>query len=115
MSRKATTADGKKATATTDEVVDENTHKKLREDKRDDKFNDGIMYGKKAAKRTIRDTMNERDARGAILHNLGGGPRVIMEWDMNQQSIAHQVFKLQIGKEIAYLSAVEIQKFLRWV
>lgn len=115
MSRQLTVPDEKKVTRTADDVVEENVHKKQREDKRDDKFNDDMMYGKKAYKRGVRDTMIERDARGAILHNLGGGPRVMMEWDLNEKSIAHQVFKLTIGKETAYLSAVEIQKHIRWI
>ena len=115
MSRKATAPGSEKATVTTDDVLDHNTHMKQREDKRDDKFNDDMMYGKKAYKRTVRDTMVERDERGTELHNLGGGPRVLMTWDMNEKSIAHQVFKLTIGKETAYISAVEMQKSIRWV
>lgn len=80
-----------------------------------EKFQEDMMYGKKAYKRTDRDTIDERDQKGAYLHDLGSKHRVIIEWDLNQQAMEDQVFKLTIGKNEAYLSATEIQKYLRWV
>lgn len=73
------------------------------------------MYGDKAYKRTVQDTIEERYRKGAYLHDLGHKHRVIIEWDLNHQAIEDQVFKLVIGKEEAYLSSTELQKYLRWV
>lgn len=102
-------------TLTTDDVLKENIQKKERESKRDDKLTEDLMYGKDAGKRTVRDTIEERDRKGAYLHSFGGGKRVVIEWDLNADAIRDQVFRLTVGDEHVYLSAVEIQKYLRWV
>lgn len=114
MSRKAKEGDTL-VTRTTDEVLDTNTHKKVREDKRNDKLTDDLMYGKNAGKRTVRDTMAERDRHYVQLHTFGGNSTVYMGWDLNEKSIRDQVFMLQVGDQKVYLSAVELQKYLRWV
>lgn len=120
MARKAKvidekTAKVKEATVALDDVEAANAHQKKLEKKRNTKLQEELMYGKTAHKRTVRDTMVERDSKGAYLHDMGHSHRIIMEWDMNEQAIRDQVFKLTIGDKTAYISAVELQKYLRWV
>lgn len=98
-----------------DAVVEENVAKKARESKRNDKLTEELMYGKKAHKRTIRDTTSERDRHWARLHSFGGQGDIVMAWDLNEQSIRDQIFMIKVGNQTTYLSAVEIQKYLRWI
>lgn len=104
-----------KATHNTEEILDENTNKKVREAKRDDKLTEELMYGKKAYKRTVRDTAEERDKRYARLHSFGGKSNVEMFWDLGPDAIRDQVFRIRVGTQEAVISATELQKYLRWV
>lgn len=120
MPRKAKTLDAKsgklkEASVSLDDVEASNVLKKQREDKRNDKLTEDLMYGKKAYKRTVTDTMAERDAKGAYLSDFGHKHKIVMEWDMNTESIRDQIFRLTVGDKVVYLSAVELQKYLRWV
>lgn len=115
MSRKAKIPEVETLDHTADDVVEENANKKARESKRDTKLADELMYGKKAYKRTVRDTIQERDSKSAQLHSFGGAGKVTMAWDLNDASIRDQVFMLNVGKETTYISAVELQKYLRWI
>lgn len=65
--------------------------------------------------RPVRDVVEERQRKGTILRNYGGGGRVTMEWDLSEESIRDQIFKLKIGDKEAYLDAEEFRRFLRWV
>lgn len=114
MARKAVIPD-KKVDASLDAVADSNAHQKAQESKRDEKFNKEMMYGQSAYKRTVHDTAAERDARYARLHDFGHNKQVEMMWDFQPEAIRNQVFKLKVGKEEVYLSAAELQKYLRWV
>lgn len=109
------TENGTAAKRTTDDVVDTNAHKKQREDKRDEKLASEMMYGKQAYKRTVTDTSEERDKRYARLHSFGGSTQVEMRWDLNADSIRDQVFEIRVGDKTAIISAVELQKYIRWV
>lgn len=104
-----------KESVSLDEVADSNAVKKTKESKRDESFTKKMMYGDKAYQRTVRATQNERDAGRARLHPLGGEGDVEMFWDFSDDAIRQQVFRLKVGDKITYLSAVELQKSLRWV
>jgi len=109
MSRKA------KEAVSLDEVADSNTVKKSKETKRNDSLSEDLMYGKNAYKRTVRDTMQERDMGYARLHDFYNHKSVEMFWDFSPEATANQVFRLKVGKETVVLGAVELQKSLRWV
>lgn len=110
MARKADT------TVSLDDVEAANANQKARESKRDDRLTKDLMYGQEAYKRSISTTQQERDTRYARLHSFGGGPSSVqMFWDFDPQAIERQLFKLRVGKEEVVLSAVELQKYLRWV
>lgn len=115
MSRKIKAPTKELEERTVDNAVEENGLKKTREPKRNDKLTKEMMYGQKAYKRNVRETMEERDRRFAELHSFGGQGRVVMAWDLNEQGIKDQIFMIQIDDKKAYLSAIEIQKYLRWV
>lgn len=77
--------------------------------------NKELMYGDKAYKRTMSDTIAERDLGYGRLHTFGGSSKVEMFWDYNKSMTEKQLFKLRVdGKEVI-LSAIEMQKLLRWV
>lgn len=98
-----------------DEIVDANAEQKRKESKRDERFQQDIMYGQKAYKRNVHDTIQERDTRYARLHTFGGATNVQMFWDFHPEAIQKQLFKLRIGDQEVVLSATELQKYLRWV
>lgn len=100
---------------TLDEVENVNAHQKSLENKRNEKLTKDLMYGDKAYKRTVRDTITERDSKYARLHSFAGNRDVKMHWDCNSQCIKDQVFEIRVGEERAFISAVELQKYLRWV
>lgn len=117
MARKAIipTKDKETDDRSLDDVAAHNAHKKAREDKHDEKLTNELMYGKNAHKRTVRDTIAERDRKYARLHDFYNNRSVEMMWDLSDEAIRSQVFMLRVdGKEIV-LSAVELQKYLRWV
>lgn len=117
MARKAIipTKDKETDDRSLDDVSAHNAHKTAREDKHNDKLSSELMYGKNAAKRTVRDTVEERDRRYARLHDFYNNKSVEIIWDLNEECIRNQVFMLKVdGKEVI-LSAVELQKYLRWV
>lgn len=107
--------DKKKVTVSLDDVEAANAHQKLHEKKRDTALTEDLMYGKRSYERTVRATMEERDQQHAILHDFGHNKRVEMVWDLNRDGIRDQVFILKVGDEEVILSAVELQKYLRWV
>jgi hypothetical protein len=74
-----------------------------------------MLYGNKAYKRTVRDTAAERDLRYARLHDWYHNKSVEMWWDLNQDAIERQLFRIKIGDSEVILSATELQKYLRWV
>lgn len=74
-----------------------------------------LMYGDKAYKRTVRDTVAERDMGYGRLHTFGGSHKVEMFWDYNKSMADKQLFKLKVGDEEVIISAIEMQKYLRWV
>lgn len=116
MSRTKTVPTTKdKVIHTTDEVLEENIQKKDRDTKQNHVLGDELMYGKQAYKRTVRDTVQERDMRYARLHSFGGKTSVEMFWDLGPEAIQHQVFKIKVGTQEAIISAVEMQKYIRWV
>jgi hypothetical protein len=99
-----------------DDVQDNNAHISARDAKRDERLSEELMYGKTAYKRTARDTMQEKELRQARLHSFGGGPSdVQLFWDLGPEAIAKQLVKLRVGGQEVVLSAVELQKYLRWV
>jgi len=98
-----------------DEVADSNAAKKSKEKKRNESLTSEMMYGKSAYKRTATATMQERDMGYARLHDFYNNKSVEMFWDVTPEATANQVFKLKVGKEEVFLSAVELQKYLRWV
>lgn len=98
-----------------DEVEAGNALKKSREGKRNEALTEDLMYGKRSYERTIHSTMEERDRKHAILHDFGHNERVEMVWDLNQDGIRDQVFMLKVGSSEVIISAVELQKYLRWV
>ena len=65
--------------------------------------------------RTVQDVKQERDSGKARLLNFGTKHAVEMAWGMNQDTIDDQIFILKIGDNEAWLSAEEMQRFLRWV
>lgn len=65
--------------------------------------------------KTVRQVRNERDAGQARLINFKSAKPVEMQWGMNDSTVQDQVFILKIGKEEAWLSAEDMQRFLRWV
>lgn len=64
---------------------------------------------------TVDDVRKERDSGEAQLINFKNGTPVTMRWGMNQYTEADQIFSIRVGKEEAYLSVEDIQRFLRWV
>lgn len=74
-----------------------------------------MLYGYKAYKRTATDTAQERDLQYARLHDWHHNKNVQMWWDINPQTISRQLFRLKVGSEEIVLSAVELQKYIRWV
>lgn len=110
MSRKVKTDDRE-----LDAVEEENVRKKARDKKRDHKLTDDLMYGKTATKRTVKNTIEERDKKYARLHSFGGKTNVEMFWDLGPEAIRDQVFRIRVGDQAAIISAVELQKYLRWV
>lgn len=105
----------KKVKVSLDDVEEINAEQKKKEDKRDTKFQEEMMYGKKAAQRTVRDTQTERDARFAHIRDMGGSHSIVMAWDFNERATRERVFMLRVGDKTAYISATEFQKYLRWV
>lgn len=68
------------------------------------------------APRRMQEVVDERERAGAEIKNYGGtGGRIIMEWNLNPNAIADQMFKLRIGDNTAYIDAEEIRRYLRWV
>lgn len=115
MSR-TVTEDGKtKAIRSLDDVEDVNAHKKKQESKRDEALAEDLMYGKQAYKRTVNNTMQERDLKYARLADFYHNKSVEMFWDINPETISKQLFRLKVGKEEVVISAVQLQKYLRWV
>lgn len=115
MSR-TVTEDGKtKAIRSLDDVEDVNAHKKKQESKRDEALAEDLMYGKQAYKRAVNDTMQERDLKYARLADFYHNKSVEMFWDINPETISKQLFRLKVGKEEVVISAVQLQKYLRWV
>lgn len=58
----------------------------------------------------------DRDRGYSELKSYGGRqPKVKMIWDLNKDCKADQIFKLQIGSEVALLDKEEFMKALRWV
>lgn len=124
MARKAKAVNDKTqkiedATVSVDEVEAANQRQKQLESKRDTEFNSGMMYGKGAYKRSLSATMQERDMGRARLHDLYHNRDVEMFWDVSPEMTAKQLFRLDIktkqGTVQLVLSAVELQKYLRWV
>lgn len=58
---------------------------------------------------------DERDVAFARLLNFKNGTPVEMRWNMNQATIADQIFILKVGQEEVMLSAEDMMRFLRWV
>lgn len=74
------------------------------------------LYEKdKAYKRTIHDTMDERDTGYARLLDLKNRNRVEMYWTSDGQMHKDGVFSLRIGDKEAFLDAEQFRKFLRWI
>lgn len=117
MARKAAvpTKEKESTGVSLDEVQASNALKKERESKRNEQLTKDMMYGTKAHKRTIHDTEAEKNQKFARLHDFGGKHEVVMVWDINEQGIRDQVFMIRIGDKTAYLSAVQLQKYIRWI
>lgn len=81
----------------------------IRKDQKD------LMYGNNAHKRTVTNTIQERDRKYGRLHSFGGSTLVEVFWDLSPAAIRDQVFKIKIGNQEAIISAMELAKYTRWV
>lgn len=118
MARKAVTKTDKKeeaAKVTLDDIAAANAEQKRKEALRDERLQQELMYGQKAYKRNVHDTLAEKETRYARLHTFGIHNNVEMFWDFHPEAIQKQLFKIKVGKEEAVISATELQKYLRWV
>lgn len=58
----------------------------------------------------------QRDKRHGELKDLGMKHKVHMYWDLNEEGIRDQVFKLVIDDDtIVYIDSEQLQRYLRWV
>lgn len=74
------------------------------------------LYEKNEAyKRTVRDTISERDSGHGRLIDLANRNQVHVWWGFSDQATADGVFRIKIGDKEAVLDAEQMLKFLRWV
>ena len=66
-------------------------------------------------RRTVNDTITERDLGYARLIDVNNHKSVEMFWDFDPKATEDGIFRLKVGKEDVFLDAEQFRKYLRWV
>ena len=61
------------------------------------------------------DAKTQRERRGGVLTDHSLQHRVALQWDLNEEAVADQMFRLTVDDYVVILDKEQLLRLLRWV